>query len=260
MPAGLQSLLLGVLQGLTEFLPVSSSGHLVLLQLWLGDAFAFAAEAVAFDLVLHVATLLPVLWFYRADISRLAGAPLANARYIGLIVVATLPTAVIGLLLKDTFETLFHTPRAVAGALLATGLLLSSTRWTDVASRPRREIGWGMALAIGVAQGLAITPGISRSGSTIATALLLGVDRAEAARFSFLLSIPAITGAAVLVAKDGVSFPGSLWGPLAIGFFAAAVTGYVALRWLVRLVRGGRLYRFAFYVVPVAVIAWLSAA
>lgn len=259
MPAELQSLLLGVLQGLTEFLPVSSSGHLVLLQLWLGDAFAFAKEAVAFDLVLHIATLIPVLWFYRSDLVRLVRDPRRNARYIGLIVVATLPTAVIGLTLKDAFETLFHTPRAVAGALFVTGLLLSSTRWSDAAGRSRREMRWSTALIIGIAQGMAITPGISRSGATIAAALLLGIDRAEAARFSFLLSIPAILGAAILVAKDGVAFEASLWPSLVIGFVAAAGVGYAALRWLVRLVRGGRLYRFAYYVVPLAAVAWLAA-
>lgn len=267
MSPTLQSALLGILQGLTEFLPVSSSGHLVLLQLWLGEAFAFAEDAVAFDLVLHVATLIPVLWFYRKDVLELATRPQRNARYIGLLVLATLPTAVIGLLLKDTFETLFHTPRAVAAALFVTGALLASTRWTDrgdastgepPASSPGPMAPW-VALVIGVAQGLAITPGISRSGSTIATALLLGVGRGEAARFSFLLSVPAIAGACVLVAKDGVSFESALWGPLAVGFGAAALVGYAALRWLVRLVRRGRLYRFAFYVVPLAALAWLAA-
>lgn len=260
MPAWLQSLVLGILQGLTEFLPVSSSGHLVLLQLWLGDAFAFAESAVAFDLALHVATLIPVLWFYRKDVFELAGAPQRNLRYIGLLVVATIPTAVIGLLFKDVFESLFHTPRAVSVALFVTGALLASTRWTD--RRPdanRLQIGFTSAIIIGVAQGLAITPGISRSGATIATALLLGAGRAEAARFSFLLSVPAISGASVLVAKDGVAFPASLWGPLAIGFIMAAAVGYTALRWLVRLVRAGRLYRFAFYVVPLAALAWLAA-
>lgn len=259
MPAWIQSLALGVLQGLTEFLPVSSSGHLVLLQLWLGDAFAFAQSAVAFDLTLHVGTLLPVLWFYRRDVFELAGAPRKNLRYIGLLVVATIPTALIGLLFKDMFESLFHTPRTVSVALFVTGALLASTRWTDRSPESdRRGIGFASALIIGVAQGLAITPGISRSGATIATALLLGAGRAEAARFSFLLSVPAIVGASVLVAKDGVAFSPSLWGPLAIGFLAAAVVGYAALRWLVRLVRAGRLYRFAFYVVPLAALAWLA--
>lgn len=259
MPAWLQSVLLGALQGLTEFLPVSSSGHLVLLQLWLGDAFAFAANAVAFDLALHVATLIPVLWFYRRDVRELAGRPRAHIGYIGLLVAATVPTALIGLFLKDTFEVWFHTPRAVAVALFVTGALLASTRWSDRPDRARRPLGLPVALAIGLAQGLAITPGISRSGATIATALLLGIGRAEAARFSFLLSVPAIAGASILVAKDGVVFQASLWGPLVLGFGVAAGVGYVALRWLVGLVKTGRLYRFAFYVVPVAAIVWVAA-
>jgi len=257
--AWLQSLVLGILQGLTEFLPVSSSGHLVLLQLWLGDAFAFAQSAVAFDLALHLGTLIPVLWYYRADVQELATAPRRNARTIALLVVATLPTAFIGLMFKDVFEELFHTPRAVAVALLVTGGLLVSTRWSDRGpDGRRREIGFAAAMIIGVAQGLAITPGISRSGSTIAVALLLGSGRAEAARFSFLLSVPAIMGASVLVAKDGVSFAPELWAPLGVGFLVSATGGYAALRWLVQLVRAGRLYRFAFYVVPLAALAWFS--
>jgi len=258
VPAWLQSLLLGILQGLTEFLPVSSSGHLVLLQLWLADAFAFGANAVAFDLALHVATLIPVLWFYRSDVTTLARSPHRHGRYIGLLFLATIPTALIGLLLKDTFEALFHTPRAVAVALFVTATLLASTRWTDRTRAETRALTPATAVVIGLAQGLAITPGISRSGSTIAAALLLGVGRAEAARFSFLLSVPAILGASILVAKDGVAFPADLWVPLVLGFVAAGSVGYAALRWLVHLVKRGALHRFAFYVAPLAVLAWLA--
>lgn len=167
------------------------------------------------------------------------------------VVVATLPTAVMGLTLRDTFEGMFHNPRAVALAFLVTAGLLLLTR----IARPHRALSLGIALAIGVAQGCAITPGISRSGATIATGLLLGLGREEAARFSFLLSIPAILGAMVLTAKDGVRISGDHSVALLVGFFVAAGVGYLALALLVRLVRGGRFHWFALYLIPLALFA-----
>ncbi|MEM7676190.1 MAG: undecaprenyl-diphosphate phosphatase [Myxococcota bacterium] len=270
MSGWLQAVLLGIVQGLTEFLPVSSSGHLVLAQLWLGEQFLFVKEAVAFDLVLHVGTLLPVLYFYRRDLAQILAAlvrdvPLSRPgswrqwlssdehRWLAmLVVVGTIPTAVMGVLLKDTFESLFHDPTPVCIALIFTGFLLMSTRYLE---RPNglKRLSLIMALIIGIAQGFAITPGISRSGTTIAVALLLGVDRDHAARFSFLLSIPAIMGAVVLVAKDGVTLPADGWAALGMGFLSAMIVGYFALWMLVALVRKGGLYRFAYYLWPVAI-------
>ena len=270
MSGWLQALLLGIVQGLTEFLPVSSSGHLVLFQIWLGDQFLFLKEAVAFDLVLHVGTLLPVLYFYRRDIGQILSAlirdlpspsPQAVARWVAednhrwlafVVVVGTIPTALMGILLKDTFESLFHDPRPVCYALIFTGFLLLSTRFFE-RQHGHTRLTLGMALIIGIAQGFAITPGLSRSGTTIAVALLLGVERDHAARFSFLLSIPAILGAVVLVAKDGVTLPSDAWFALLIGFVSAMVVGYLALWMLVALVRRGGLYRFAFYLWPAAI-------
>lgn len=273
-----QAILLGVVQGLTEFLPVSSSGHLVLAQQALGDDFHFTSSAVVFDLVLHAGTLLPVLWFYRADLLRILSAFVpgsatdpasavrdpANDRHLALaVVVATIPTALMGLLFKDLFESLFHSVGAVCIALLVTGGLLLSTRFQEGEDRPdadamRSPISLPKALLIGLVQGLAITPGISRSGSTIATALLLGVPRADAARFSFLLSIPAICGAIVLMLKDGAQLGGMPTPLLAAGFTSAMVVGYLALVMLVALVKRGGLHRFTYYVWPVAVIAWFA--
>lgn len=268
--AWLQALILGIVQGLTEFLPVSSSGHLVLAQALFGESFEFRHMAVAFDLVLHVGTLLPVLWFYRRDLRRilesfLRGGPFRepgglmgwlraeDARWLAFAVaLGTLPTAAMGILLKDLFEGLFHSPQAVCFALLITGTLLFSTRFLAATDRRARALGVGVALAVGVAQGLAITPGISRSGSTIAVGLLLGLDRELAARFSFLLSIPAILGAAVLVAKDGVTLPAGAGPALAVGFISSMVVGYAALVLLVALVRRGGLHNFAYYLWPVA--------
>lgn len=269
MEAWIQAIVLGVVQGLTEFLPVSSSGHLVLAQAIFGESFEFRDMAVAFDLALHLGTLVPVLYFYRADLRRILTSALSRpqldvmgwirgdeARWLAfMVVLGTIPTALIGLFLKDGFEALFHSPRAVSVALFVTGLLLWSTRWSERAEGTR-SLGVWIALAIGLAQGLAITPGISRSGSTIAVALLLGLERDQAARFSFLLSIPAITGAAVLVAKDGVGVPDGAWGALAAGCLSSMAVGYAALVLLVALVRRGGLHRFAWYLWPVAAVGF----
>lgn len=279
-----QAIFLGVVQGLTEFLPVSSSGHLVLAELALGDTFKFAEEAVIFNLVLHAGTLLPVLWFYRSDLLRIVqaflpsnlgtaarahvtdaagvdhGTQAAQDRRIALyVVLATIPTGLIGVLFKDTFETLFHNAGAVCIALGVTGALLLSTRIShrdQAATDAVTRLTIGKALAIGLVQGLAITPGISRSGSTIAAALLLGIPREEAARFSFLLSIPAICGAIVLMLKDGVPTGVMSGSELLAGFTAALAVGYFALVALVALVKRGGLYRFTFYVWPLALVAW----
>lgn len=263
MPEWLQALILGVVQGLTEFLPVSSSGHLVLVQSWFGDAFAFVEDVVLFDLVLHLGTLLPVLLFYRKDVARLVTSLAGRGesaivrkdrQFVVWVVLATIPTGLAGILLRDVFESLFHSVEAVCVALLFTGSLLLASAWADRTGRPRRELSASLALVLGCAQALAITPGVSRSGTTISVALLLGVERSEAARFSFLMSIPAILGAAVVQAKDGVDLDADLWGPLVLGFMASFVSGVLALRWLVHLIRGGRFYVFAFYVIPLALI------
>lgn len=270
----LQAALLGVVQGLTEFLPVSSSGHLVLFQQWMGDSFFAAEQAVLFDLVLHVGTLLPVLWYYRKDLGDIVrawtggGAPKPEGgglmdwlqadanRWLGfLVVVGTVPTGLMGIGLKDVFESLFHGVRPVGIALLITGALLLVTRWRSGGAVSAASMGLGAALLIGLAQGMAITPGISRSGTTIAVALFLGFDRTLAARYSFLLSVPAILGAVVLLAKDGVAFEGASLAALGVGFLAAMVVGYLALVMLVALVKRGGLHRFTWYVWPVGVAA-----
>ena len=274
MAAWIQALILGIVQGLTEFLPVSSSGHLVLAQALLGEDFEFRHMAVAFDVALHVGTLLPVLYFYRRDLAGIVigfteppkVSPRAlwawltqnEGRRLALLVfIGTLPTAVIGILLKDVFEGLFHNPKAVSLALAATGVLLLSTRGRGQDAQPGRErLNVATALAIGLVQGLAITPGVSRSGSTIAVALLLGLSRDQAARFSFLLSIPAILGATLMVAKDGVTIPDGSTGALFVGFLASVTVGYLALVLLVALVRRGGLHNFAIYLFPLAALGW----
>jgi len=256
----LEALVLGVVQGATEYLPVSSSGHLVIFQ----HLFGLTEPALLFDIVLHVATLLVVLWFYRRDIADLMGQSLAaigdlarggawsevQTKYPGfrlavLIVVGTIPTALIGVTFQDTFEALFGSLRTVGVMLWVTGLILLATR---LATRSERGIGdmrWVDALLIGIVQGLAITPGISRSGSTIAVALLLGIQKETAARYSFLLSVPSIVGALLLKIGDAGGSVGLT--ATILGFAAALLTGYFCLAFLVRIVKKGKLAWFAPY-------------
>ncbi len=245
----IESALLGVLQGLTEFLPVSSSGHLVLAQSLVSG---FSQPGVLFDVFLHFGTLLAVFVYFRADIARLAravlpGAAAADRKLLLLLAAATVPTGVIGVAFREPLEALFHAPRAAAVMLLVTGALL----WvSEVAGRPRDgldRIGWGRALAVGTVQGLAIIPGISRSGSTIATATLLGVRPEAGARFSFLLSIPAILGAVVLQAPGIGSVSTADLGVYAAGGVAAFAAGLVAIRFLMAAIRQGRFRWFAVY-------------
>lgn len=284
MAEWLQAVLLGALQGLTEFLPVSSSGHLVLAQEWLERqggtetaSFLAAEERVFFDLVLHVGTLLPILWFYRRDVGRILASPMAGpgpseaggfvswlganeSRWLGCMVLAgSIPTAVIGIGLKDHFEALFTSTTPVCIALLVTAGLLMVTRYVDRGAGALK-LTLVAALLIGLVQGAAITPGISRSGSTIAVALFLGMDRGLAARFSFLLSVPAILGGVVLelIGKGDTLFAADIdWFAVACGFVVSAGVGYLALILLVGIVKRGGLHRFVWYLVPAAVLAWV---
>lgn len=251
------ALILGIVQGLTEFLPVSSSGHLVLFQ----EFLPVAGDEVLFDLVVHIGTLLPVVWFYRATLLEMLRAPFVEkgalserpaTRLILLVGLATLPTGVIGLGLKDVFESLFDSPQILAVTFAVTGCLLIATRFAKQGSTNAASMLYWQALLIGIAQGLAIAPGISRSGTTIAIALFLGMDREFAARFSFLLAIPAILGAFVLTAKDAV-WAEVVFAPLAVGFVASMISGYGALVLLVKLVKDGNFDKFAWYVWALAI-------
>lgn len=256
-----QAALLGVVQGLTEFLPISSSGHLVLGQRLLG----LTEPALMFDVAVHVGTLAAVVLVFSGDLWQIVrGLVFSDAqarqgrRLLWLVVVGSIPTAIIGLLFKDQFESMFSSVAAVGAALLITGCLLMASRLAPPTGRAINRVGAGRALAIGVIQGLAITPGISRSGSTISLALLLGVERSLAARLSFVLSIPAILGALLLQAlhlRDAALQPLT---PMLVGGAAAAISGWVALKLLLRLVQGGKLYWFAYYCWPLglAALAW----
>ena len=249
-------LILAAVQGLTEFLPVSSSGHLVLTQTLLG-----AREGdIFFDVILHLGTLGSVLVVYRSEIGRLLRFDGPALRYILALMVGTLPAVAVGWYFKSTIESLFHSPLFAAGGLFVTAGFLFSTRFSG-----RGEVGlaepWepqapalNKALLIGCGQALAILPGISRSGSTIAASLWLKVPRAEAARFSFLLSIPVICGALVLQLSDG-PVVGTHWTWLVLSALVAFGVGLLALRWTALAVVQAHFWKFSVYCVVVVTVA-----
>jgi undecaprenyl-diphosphatase len=256
------ALALAVIQGLTEFLPVSSSGHLVLAQTIFGIQ---PANAFVYDIVLHLGTALAALVFFRHDVTnvlrgllppyRQAPPELLGARrLLVLLAAATVPTAVIGLSFKDFFEGLFASPTAVVVALAVTGTFLIASSLLQSASQPLDRAPWWKAVLVGVAQGVAIVPGISRSGSTIVAGLTIGLRREDAVRFSFLLFLPAILGATLLELRHppvGAGVPTSL---AAAGFVTAAMTGYLAILLVLRWTRDGKLWQFGLYCWAVAAI------
>lgn len=242
----IDALLLGIVQGLTEFLPVSSSGHLVLGQRLLG----IDPPGVSFEVVLHLATLAAVLWVYRARVGELLAGLLRGQsdawRYAGLIVLASIPAGFAGVLGRDWFESAFDEPVLAAAMLIVTGFIVYSLRFTA----PRAddaEPGPGRALAIGVAQALAILPGISRSGATVALGAWSGVEVVRMAEFSFLMSVPAILGAGLLQLGDLNEAPGVTGLPMVVGGAAAAIAGVLAIRLFVHMLRDRTFHRFAWY-------------
>jgi undecaprenyl-diphosphatase len=253
-----QGLLLGVVQGLTEFLPVSSSGHLVVAE----AAVGLTTPGVLVEVAVHAATVLAVVVVYRVRLLELlvgvARGERAALRYVALLALGSLPAAAVGLLFAGWFERAFDSLLIVGVDFLVTGLVLWSTRGALQGSARIEPTPAGSA-GIGVAQALAIMPGISRSGATVAAGLWHGMDPVRAAEFSFLLAIPAIAGAAVLqvphLSTGLVSVGG---GPLALSFAAALVSGIVAIRFLVALLRRGAFHRFAPYcwALGAATIVW----
>jgi len=249
----LEPLLLGILQGLTEFLPVSSSGHLVIAQ-WL-----LAAElggGIVFEVAVHVATMLAILLFYRRRVGELAiGAISASGdalRYIGKLFLGTVPAVAVALLARDWIETQFESPGVAGLCLLATGLIVWSTRYT-LGRGESVEPTWTGAFLIGCAQAVAILPGISRSGSTVGIALALGLSPLAAAEFSFLLGVIAIAGAGVLLIPELSGITGSLLQAIGFGGASALVSGLFALWLFVWFLRAQRFYLFAWY-------AWIAGA
>lgn len=251
----IQAVILGVLQGATEFLPISSSAHLVLVPWLLG----WDSPGLLFDTMVHWGTLAAVLLYFWRDILRLIVAGLRalgqrsladpDARIAWGIVLGTIPAVVLGVLFEDLFEALFLNPRAVSVFLLITALLLFFAERVGQQRRSLPELSLIDAVLIGLGQAIAIAPGISRSGATIAAGLARGLRREAAARFSFLLSIPAIVGAGGLQLVKAASGEGNGATPLVllVGFAAAAIAGYVCIRFLLRYLQRGSLYGFVVY-------------
>ena len=243
----LESLLLGILQGLTEFLPVSSSGHLVIAQSLLGTELG---EGILFEVAVHMATMLAILLFYRRRIGVLMlGAISAKSdalRYIGKLFIGTLPAVAAALLARDWIELQFESPTVAGICLLVTGGVVWSTRYT-LGRGESVEPTWVGAFLIGCAQAIAILPGISRSGSTVSVALALGLAPLAAAEFSFLLGVIAISGAVVLLLPELTTVSAPLLQAIAFGGTSALLSGLVALWIFVWFLRTQRFYLFAWY-------------
>jgi undecaprenyl-diphosphatase len=257
-----QALVLGVLQGLTEFLPVSSSGHLALAQMAFNRlGIPFDQPGVAFDAMLHVGTAAAVVWAERRQLGRWLGSA-DGPRLLLLLIVGTLATATVAFPLRATATAAFENVGAVAVCLIITGAIVLVTRYLVGGRDTEPATSWRQAAVVGLAQGLAVFPGISRSGATIATGLGVGLDREWAARFSFVLSVPAIAGAtlAELIAERHavVGAGGAFWGTAAIGCAAAGVSGYLALRLVIRTVTSRRFHLFACYTIPLGIVVLVA--
>jgi undecaprenyl-diphosphatase len=265
MPDAVQAAILGVVQGATEFLPVSSSAHLILARLFFGfDGDKFG---LTFDVACHIGTLIAVLIYFRAEVIRLVAAlprifdlKDPDARLIWLLAIGTLPAVVAGLLFKHRIEDHLRTPAIAAAMLAAGGLLFFVADAAGSDTRPESSLTFGEAFLIGCAQAVALIPGVSRSGATITVALLIGLRRAEAARFIFLLAIPAILGAAGSEApkllKAGMGDTASLF---VIGIVMSAIVGYAAVKYFVRYLGNHSLAVFGWYrlALAAAVAVWL---
>lgn len=260
----IQAIIMGAVQGLTEFLPISSSAHLVIVPQLLGTE-----SSLAFDTLLHLGTLVAVVGYFWKDIIAIIQAFVSSIldifrgnfkegikedpfkRLTWLVVVGTIPAGLMGVLFKNQFESLFSSTLAVGFFLIITGVILWGSEWIAKRNRAKKgkeikEVTFTNSLVIGIFQGFAIAPGISRSGATIAASLFSGLERKLAARYSFLLSIPAILGAALIQAKDIVSFDANT-SVLVAGFLSALIFGYLAVRFMMGYIQKHSLVLFAYY-------------
>lgn len=258
-----QAIILGIVQGLAEFLPISSSAHLSLAPWLLG----WEDSGLAFDVSLHVGTLAAVIWYFRREWMALAQAAWSivatrsvttlEQRRVVFLVIATIPGAVAGLMLEDYAETVFRAPIITAIALITLGIILWAVDTVVPERRGTGELRWTDAVLIGMAQALALVPGVSRSGATITAGRALGLDRSAAAVFSFLMSMPIIAAAAVFKVPQAIQ-EGGLSAPLVAGVLASAVSGWFAIAVLLRFVMRHSYAVFAIYRVAFgAFVLWL---
>ncbi|MDR2940175.1 MAG: undecaprenyl-diphosphate phosphatase [Clostridiales bacterium] len=241
----LEAVILGIIQGFSEFLPISSSGHLVLFQ----KLFGITESSMAFDILLHVATLIPVIIVYRDIISGLIKKPFQKLTY--LLVAGTIPAVIVALIGGGFIDSLFQTGGSLAIGFIITGFLLMATDNIKGGYKKQEGITYVDAILVGCIQAVATVPAISRSGSTIFGSVTRKLDRATAAKFSFLLSIPAIAGATVLELKKfiagGETFAIDML-PMVFGFISAMLSGYLAINFMLKLIMDAKLKYFAYYV------------
>ncbi len=254
----IEALILGIIQGLTEFLPVSSSGHLEIAKALLGDT-SVAEQSMLTTIVLHGATALATLAVFRKEVAEIFRGLFQfkwndEAKFSVKIIISMVPAALVGVLFEEQLEILFEDQILLVGfmLLITGGLLLLADR----AKTTDKDVSNTNAFIIGISQAIAILPGISRSGATISTSVLLGIDRTKAARFSFLMVVPLILAK---IGKDilsgGISLENANAFPLSIGFVAAFVTGLLACTWMIKLVQKSKLSYFAYYCFAIGIIA-----
>ena len=276
----IEAFILGVLQGITEFLPISSSGHLALGKILLGSD---VESGITYEVIVHFGTLVSIIYYYRVELGRLFTSGLRfllnpaketeskDVHFLCMILISMIPAFIVGFTLKDQVEAIFSNPLLVSIMLLITGGLLFSTKFVsskkqvdepsnESAERSKSSIDIAKSFAIGLAQACAMIPGISRSGSTITTALWLGVDRETAANFSFIMVIPVIGGAMLLQVLELLEFgiQGDALQVLIIGFLSSAISGYFALKYLIIILKKSGFYLFSFYCWAVGLMGvWL---
>lgn len=264
----LSAIILGAVQGISEFLPISSSGHLVLIPALLG-----IETGLAFDTILHIGTLVAIFTFFWKDIINLIKGFILSIidltegvdifkrelhrvpekRFAWLIIVGTIPTGIMGILLKDAIETIFRGTLFVGIFLLVTAAVLYYSERHSSGQITQKDMSFKQALIVGICQGLAVFPGISRSGSTIASGLCLGLNREYAARYSFLLSIPAVIGAGLIQIKDIATLDASV-SVLLAGFISSVIFGYLSIKLLMKMIKGWSLDIFAYYCTIIGII------
>lgn len=259
-----KAIILGIVQGLSEFLPISSSGHLVIVE----HLMNFNLGGLSFEVFVHFGTLLAVCWAFRMDLIRLFAAipdifrlfspdlPAERKEYALLdiyIIIGSIPAAVIGLLFENAIERIFENHVIALYMLFLTGLIVWSSRY---AGENTRHVNGLRGFVIGIAQAVSILPGISRSGTTIVTGLWMGVERLRAARFSFLLSVPVIFGATLLKSHDLMKnpLPSSDTLPLLLAGAAAAISGYFAIVWLMKIIQKQKFEWFGIYCIAVSIL------
>ena len=264
----LSAIILGAVQGISEFLPISSSGHLVLVPALLG-----IETGLAFDTILHIGTLVAIFTFFWKDIINLIKGFILSIidltegvdifkrelhrvpekRFAWLIIVGTIPTGIMGILLKDAIETIFRGTLFVGIFLTCYSCCSLLFRKTFIWTNYSKDMSFKQALIVGICQGLAVFPGISRSGSTIASGLCLGLNREYAARYSFLLSIPAVIGAGLIQIKDIATLDASV-SVLLAGFISSVIFGYLSIKLLMKMIKGWSLDIFAYYCTIIGII------